>query len=641
MGAPQTLPADFQGWDKAPATLPAGFDKWDKAGHRGAGSAEDFEKEKTASGSIAPPLTSPWEATKYGLKEFGGGLWDVGKSAAGLFAPPETTAEKASGLLGPIGLPALRMAKGLHSLGEQATQVPAAVKDLAASPDPMGTLALVTPRVGGQTAANLVMAKAPEIAAKVGPPIVRAAAKGANVALAKAPDVVGGAAGMAVGRELGHPYAGSAVGAYLGRRFLPQITIPGEHFGFPDRVVGGPTEAPPYNPGVPLPATPSPEQLNPSLLSRTRTLPGQISPERIFGPRPTPAQPIPPRAGLALAGEVAPAIARPGAAGSIVGSVTAEPPVTEAPPEAPISARPTSRAALGRQLDAALPESLGVEPAKPLRPGVPLKAQIKAAVQASAPLPEGFTPTPDSGAIRGYKYNPETSELEAITNTNQRYVHGDVSPEQFEKFEAADSKGKAWNELRNAPGVVRSAKVVNGISVANTPSAGLRSMVIDPETGQPELASVIEGRKAAAANTPPAVRSATSARRPIAPAPAAAGEDLASEMQASVNSAQRGDVFSSAEPKTLLDRWGVDPESFAEGRSQTRGMKPQETEAQIKALTEAYKKGQTPEPVIEIRDAQNNIVEVDGRGRALAAHKAGIDRIPVIVRRAGRATGTQ
>lgn len=30
MGAPQTLPADFQGWDKAPATLPADFDKWDQ-----------------------------------------------------------------------------------------------------------------------------------------------------------------------------------------------------------------------------------------------------------------------------------------------------------------------------------------------------------------------------------------------------------------------------------------------------------------------------------------------------------------------------------------------------------------------------------------------------------------------------------
>lgn len=63
----------------------------------------------------------------------------------------------------------------------------------------------------------------------------------------------------------------------------------------------------PVFPGEPLgPATPLPEQINPSLVSPARSMPGQIGPEQIYGPKPTPAQPIPARTGLQLTGEVAP-----------------------------------------------------------------------------------------------------------------------------------------------------------------------------------------------------------------------------------------------------------------------------------------------------------------------------------------------
>jgi len=380
-------------------------------------------------------------------------------------------------------------------------------------------------------------------------------------------------------------------------------------------------------------ATPTPEELNPALVSPARTLPGQVGPERIFGPRPTPAQPIPSRAGLALTGEVAaPAVAQPGAAGSMVESVAA--------PEPAAAPKPISKAALGRQLDQALPESLGVEPAKPLQPNVSLKNQIKAEVQAQAPLPDGFTRV-KSDALRGYKYDPEAREFESITNDGQHYVHGDVPPEAVEKFEAADSKGRAWKTLRETPGVVRTAKVVNGQRVAATPPASIRSIVIDPETGQPEFSDVVAAKKAQAQTTQAAApnAAATSAPKTTAakpPVSTAAGEgDLLSQLQASVDQvkAKPGGVFTSAAPKDLLTRWGVDPESFTEGRSQTRGMSPGETEASIKKLTAAYKKGQPVEPVLETRDADNNLVDVDGRGRALAAHRAGVERIPVIVRR--------
>ena len=92
-------------------------------------------------------------------------------------------------------------------------------------------------------------------------------------------------------------------------------------------------------------------------------------------------------------------------------------------------------------------------------------------------------------------------------------------------------------------------------------------------------------------------------------------------------------VMTTAAPKDLLGRWGVDEDSFAQGREQTRGMKPDESAAAIAKLKKAYQNGQAVEPVMETRDAGNNIVDVDGRGRALAAHQAGVERIPIVVRR--------
>lgn len=112
--------------------------------------------------------------------------------------------------------------------------------------------------------------------------------------------------------------------------------------------------------------------------------------------------------------------------------------------------------------------------------------------------------------------------------------------------------------------------------------------------------------------------------------------DLTQQLQQSLADVEerKGIVRASAAPKDLLNRWGVDEQSFAEGRAQTRGMKPDESADAIKNLTARYKSGKPVDPVVEIRDADNNLVEVDGRGRALAAQKAGVERIPVIVRRA-------
>jgi hypothetical protein len=305
----------------------------------------------------------------------------------------------------------------------------------------------------------------------------------------------------------------------------------------------------------------------PELTTEARTLPGQIGRE-VIHPKITPAEPIPPRSGLALppgpqseAGSMVRSMESPARmstpsetarafrsrsvgergipfnqqspaqaslseteARSIMPGreqVTGEPQeligldLDQAPgfstkpgprgadwvkfhgevPEAaikPISATKSS-AITEEQLGQQLNDALG---GRPLERGVPIGKQrplgnlpekIREAVGPSQqppraplgnlpkqisehmnPLPEGFTAV-DSSAIRGYKYNPAARELEAVTNSGQHYVHGDVSPEEFSKFEAADSKGKAWNDLRKAPGVTQVATVQNGSRVPTRP----------------------------------------------------------------------------------------------------------------------------------------------------------------------------
>jgi hypothetical protein len=136
--------------------------------------------------------------------------------------------------------------------------------------------------------------------------------------------------------------------------------------------------------------------------------------------------------------------------------VQIEPETTPAPtPEAAPAVEPkvdTSPKAVEQQLNNALG-------GKPLQPNVPLKSQGK--------LPEGFSPV-ESSALKGYKYDPAAKEFEAITTGGQRYVYGDVSPDDVAKFEAADSKGRAFGDIRNS-GSPLVAKYVGGKRVAVRP----------------------------------------------------------------------------------------------------------------------------------------------------------------------------
>lgn len=225
-----------------------------------------------------------------------------------------------------------------------------------------------------------------------------------------------------------------------------------------------------------------------------------------------------------------------------------------------------------------------------------------------------------------------------------------------------------------------------------------RTVVLDPTTGAPEFSDVVAAKQKAAPNVetkpaPAETKPAISETQQATPAPAIEGkgtpaetpgpaasdllsklkgiadriqkqesaapgsadEDLTQQLQDSldlvnarkaVNASHAGNipesgVMTSVAPKDLLDRWGVDEKSFAAGREQTRGMKPDESASAIAKLKKAYANGQAVEPLLETRDAANNIVDVDGRGRALAAHQAGVERIPIVVRRLPAEARTQ
>lgn len=367
------------------------------------------------------PLTSYGNATLQGLQTIGRGTRDAAIGIGRMVAHPIDTA------------------KSMAELPSQAADVPAAIKDINASPDPTGTYAKVAQETAGQGAGQAILGIAADVApraigplvkpalrgvAKVAAPVVRGVVKGTNATLERAPGLLGAGAGAAIGHEIGMPGAGAAIGYGVGRELLPKLKLPGENFGnpiptFSDVPLG------PEHPGIfsdtPLgPEKPAPEVLNPSLVSPSRSLPGQNSPERIAPVRPSPAIPIPTRSGLAL------------------------PP---APTASPI------------EIQQLLQKSMG---GSELKPNVPLREQMTATKTAAIDT-EGHTPV-KSSALQSYKYDPAAREFHArATSGDTTYVYGDVGPEEAQAFEKTESKGKAWQEIRRNPLV---AKIINGKRIA-------------------------------------------------------------------------------------------------------------------------------------------------------------------------------
>src|ERR1700733_132134 len=238
MGAPQTLPADFQGWDKTPsggpppASLPADFSQWD------------------APAKAAP--ATPSAASRLGTNFFSGLGVTSNEQAKNFFGHPLDTVIKSFEAQGELAKKARdsynkgdymgALQHGLNYLVPFVGQQPDQAGEQLKSGDIAGgvgrTLGAAVPIAAGSPEVQSAASDAAAAAGARGAAGVRAAARGANLALEKAPGTVGGSVGAGIGGYFGgHVGAevGGAAGALAGKELLPTMRIPGEGFGLPPR----------------------------------------------------------------------------------------------------------------------------------------------------------------------------------------------------------------------------------------------------------------------------------------------------------------------------------------------------------------------------------------------------------------------
>ena len=223
------------------------------------------------------PLSSHTNATLSGLQSVGRGVRDAVKGTYDtvVAAPQDDTEKSVAKYSGVGGLALYRMFRGIGHTAEDATQLVGAIHDINQGPDPLGSYAKAAQDTAGEGAGQALTALATEGVAKAVPKVteaasdvpatkltapVRAAVKGANKVLAKAPGTIGAGVGAAAGAATHIPGAaeiGAGAGYALGREVLPQLKIPGEGFGLPNRVEGGPSQVEPPQPAAPTPESPA------------------------------------------------------------------------------------------------------------------------------------------------------------------------------------------------------------------------------------------------------------------------------------------------------------------------------------------------------------------------------------------------
>ena len=401
-------------WEKYAPAAAAG--PWAKYGaNTEAAKPQSQEQIDRAMGSptiggqiVEHPLT--WEATKSGLGSVGRGITGAIRGIGATFDPRLQPGENAI-----TAAPGVRMIRGIGSLAKQATEIPAAIRDINASPDPLANYAAGAQEAAGEGAGQALTGLATEGLIRGIPKTVNALSQpGALTAPVR---LAARGTEAAINQKLVplRPIVNIMRPADVAE--ATHFKIPGRDFGLPEPVPPLTTTNPPELPAAFRPAEPT----------------------------------IPYRPPLGTAENPSTLGAPP------ISAATAAP--AEIPariPETPVNASPAN-------VERALNESLG---GKPLVRGVSLRNQPAAQAAAAGKLPEGFTPV-DSTALKGYKYDPATREFESITQGGQHYIHGDVSPEDAQAFADAKSKGQAWKQIRNNPLV---AKVVDGERIAVKPA---------------------------------------------------------------------------------------------------------------------------------------------------------------------------
>lgn len=275
MGAPQTLPATFDQWDKTgpPASLPADFNQWDQP------------KPASAASRLGSNLLS------------GLGVTDD-EGAKNFFAHPLDTVIKSFEAQGELAKKARdAYDKGdyegalQHSLnylvpfvGQQTDQAGEQLKEGDIAGGIGRTLGAALPIIAGSPEARTVASTAASTVAEKGAAAIRATARGVNKGLEVAPGTIGATLGATIGGKVaGAPGAeiGGIAGGIAGREILPKVRIPGEGFGFPSRVTGGPATIPPEPAAVPGAAG-----------SMAESVMQPVNPPTGGGPTPAPVDPL-------------------------------------------------------------------------------------------------------------------------------------------------------------------------------------------------------------------------------------------------------------------------------------------------------------------------------------------------------------
>ena len=546
--------------------------------------------EEAAQGAKAGAPPAPWEEAKTASaqKTEEPGFLDKNIPLSGPWYNPtlsgvQSIARGTVGALRGVGQTIahpIEAAKSLAEFPSQVAQVPAAVHDINASPDPLGTYAKVGQETAGQGAGQALVGLGTEGLVRGAPLAARIAKPVAAKVLTTASDIVDPELTGVFSPRLAHAqrFAGR-IGRALAKGGedqgpLPETDLTGEnkpYAGAPKpraEVLDATKENKPFAGGMDEAAESSGAAPTETQTKIARPETAQATPRGITPPEETPDVNEIPREEWETSRFIEP---------QIEGTPLAEKGEPEtsniAPPEtSKVSARgirtPAAAASEPGSIESRLSSILN-------------NIRAEDAAKAATPGPE--------------------EDLTPILQKSLAQVN------------ARKGIGRANNvtmEAKSTPGEL----INRGI---RTPAAAAS----EPGSIESRLSSILNNIRA------------EDAAKAATPGPE---EDLTPILQQSLADVEerKGIVRASAAPKDLLNRWGVDEQSFAEGRAQTRGMKPDESADAIKNLTARYKSGKPVDPVVEIRDADNNLVEVDGRGRALAAQKAGVERIPVIVRRA-------
>jgi len=177
-------------------------------------------------------------------------------------------------------------------------------------------------------------------------------------------------------------------------------------------------------------------------------------------------------AGYALGKELLPQVQIPGAGVGLPNRVTGGPATAPqyVPPRiapaapASISSRTSSLADLRGVLD----QTFGVTP---LQKNVPLRQQQSVIGTTGNAIPTqrptGFTPV-ESDAVEGYSYDPQAREFHVKYKSSPTvYAYGDVSAEDVQDFENAESKGsEGMQQIRTNPLVKKNGRPVKPVSRA-------------------------------------------------------------------------------------------------------------------------------------------------------------------------------